>query len=134
MLAQFRIQDKEVEGPPLEPSLAMIIDDYFMRACTDVLSLEIKEAYDTLMKPGSTNNLVKTELNGELKAKKTGISKQGTIKDGHARGVQNAIIRVSVALAQMANEILRPSDKASGPNMSLILERAMTGLKCAAYS
>ena len=133
MVKNYHIKVKEETAPPLEESLAFIINDYFSRACTDIASLEIKDAYESLLRPANAQHLIKTELNPEFKTPKIGISKSGVLKDGHARGVQNAIIRMAVALSQIANEVVNPADPQMGPNGEKILDRAMTGLKVAAY-
>ena len=133
MVKNYHIKVKEETAPPLEESLAFIVNDYFSRACTDTASLEIKEAYESLLRPANAQHLIKTELNPEFKTPKIGISKSGILKDGHARGVQNSIIRLAVALSQIANEIINPADPNLGPNGETILDRAMTGLKVAAY-
>ena len=133
LLVDHNIETKEVSGPAIEPSLAYVINNYFSKACTDVLSLKIKDAYESLMRPQNAAHLIKTEMNSEFKHPQMGISKSGNLKDGHARGVQNSIIRLAVALAQIANEVLSPKDPNSGPDPIYILDRAMTGLKVAAY-
>ena len=90
LVKNYHIKVKEETSPPIEESLAFIINDYFSRACTDVTSLEIKDAYESLLRPANTQHLIKTELNPEFKIPKVGISKSGILKDGHARGVQNS--------------------------------------------
>ena len=134
MIEEFDIKSEEVTGASLEPSLAYVINNYFSKACTDILSLKMKDAYATLLKPRNAAHLSKIELNPEFKHPKMGISKAGILKDGHARGVQNAIIRLAVCLAQIANEILEPADPSTGPNATFLLNRAMTGLKVSAYA
>ena len=132
LLRNFEIKDKELVSPEVEQSLAAIIDDYFRRAATGVASLELKDTYETLLRPSNVNNLIKTELNPELKQKRGGISKAAIVKDGSGRGVQNALVRAGVALTLIANEVLAPSDK-SAPDLMKILNLCMLGLKCTAY-
>ena len=133
LIEEFDIRPQEIMGPNLEPSLAYVINNYFSKACTDILSLKMKDAYATLLKPRNAAHLSKVELNPEFKHPKMGISKAGILKDGHARGVQNAIIRLAVCFAQIAHEILEPADPTVGPNATFLLNRAMTGLKVSAY-
>ena len=47
--------------------------------------------------------------------------------------MQNSLVRITVALAQIANECLCPADKNQGPNITYILDRAMVGIRCGAY-
>ena len=130
LLQSLVVQPEEETGPAVEDSLASCIDDFWTRAIQDPDSLNLKECYDALLRPANLLNLVRTEVNPEMKNL---LPRPVTMRDTAQKSVQNILLKAAYGSAMILHSIMTCPDLNAQATWQTLVAVGANVLKCLAF-